>query len=110
MKHRKPGDVLEPHDHHWAHLAHLTREVGAARIRRDRASNEAKSARFVDWAVAGNFIADREPLDLQKTWRYLHSIYAAVPANPRGFELVIQKSAQGGATIFAMLWTLWLAL
>jgi hypothetical protein len=110
MKDRNPGDGLESHDRHWAHLAHLTREVGASRTRRDRASDEAKRARFVDWAIAGNFVADREPLDLLKKWRYLCQIYAAVPENLHAFELVIQKSAQGGATIFAMLWTLWLAL
>ncbi|MGH9893735.1 MAG: phage terminase large subunit family protein [bacterium] len=44
------------------------------------------------------------------TWRYLRPIYEAVPRDPAGFELVIQKSAQGGASILSLLFVLWLAL
>jgi hypothetical protein len=110
MKGQIRGILPGLNDDYWAQLADLTREVGASRARRDRASKHARKVPFVNWVTAGNFVADREPLDLDRQWRYLRPIYAAVPEDLRAFDLVIQKSAQGGATIFSMLWTLWLAL
>ncbi|MBI3768231.1 MAG: phage terminase large subunit family protein [Deltaproteobacteria bacterium] len=43
-------------------------------------------------------------------WKYLQPIYAAVPRDLTEFDWVIKKSAQGGASIFAMLFALHLAL
>ena len=84
-------------DHPWAELARLTREARSSRLRGNRASANAKNSSFTAWASAGNFIADRERFDLQ-TWRYLRPLYDAVPTNPRGVDIVIMKSAQGGAS------------
>jgi len=54
-------------------------------------------------------MADREPVDFT-VWRYLRDVYAAVPSDPAGLDLTIMKGAQSGASTFAMLCTLWLAL
>jgi hypothetical protein len=43
-------------------------------------------------------------------WRYLRPIYEAVPHDPTGLDMVIMKSAQGGASTLALLWALWLML
>lgn len=93
----------------WGTVADVIRDVGHERIKRQIASATAAKHSFLDWANTGGFVADREPFSLE-TWRYLRPIYSAVPTNPAGLDLVIMKAAQGGASVLALLWTLWLAL
>lgn len=64
---------------------------------------------FTYWAEHGGFMADREPINFTE-WNYLRPIYDAVHNNPKDLDLCIMKSAQGGASIFAMLCSIWLAL
>ncbi len=63
----------------------------------------------MEWVRRGHFTADREPIDFE-TWRYLVDVYAAVPHDPSGLDLVVMKSAQGGASIFSLLLALNLSL
>lgn len=77
-------------------------------LRRQAASNAA-SQTFASWATTGGFIADREPINLVD-WTYLREIYESVPANPVDWDGTIMKSAQGGASVFAMLLSMWLLL
>ena len=100
------GD-LSPND--WKLLLELTRKAAAQRRIHLSAIDHAKRSTFASWAATGSFIADREPLDF-RTWRYLRQIYEAVPQDPSGLDMVIMKSAQGGASIFALLLSLWLML
>ena len=93
----------------WSLLLELTRKAAAQRRVHLSAIDHAKRSTFASWAATGNFIADREPLDF-RTWRYLRPIYEAVPENPNGLDIVIMKSAQGGASIFALLLSLWFML
>jgi hypothetical protein len=95
--------------HDWATLADVIRDVGRERARRGITSESAARQSFLDWSNMGGFVADREPFSLE-TWRYLRPIYSAVPMDPTGLDMVIMKAAQGGASILALLWTLWLAL
>lgn len=69
----------------------------------------AKTSPFRPWVEQGNFTADREPIDFA-TWRYLGQIYDEIPADLIGFEGVIKKSAQGGASILALLLSLFIGL
>lgn len=90
-------------------LSQLARRGFATVQRAAHVGHQAAQLSFVDWVSAGNFLADRERVDFS-TWRYLRPIYAAVPDDPAGLDLVIMKSAQGGASIFALLAALWLAM
>lgn len=101
-----PGN-FGPND--WNLLLELTRKAASQRRIHLSAIDHAKRSTFASWAATGNFIADREPLDF-RTWRYLQQIYEAVPQDPSGLDMVIMKSAQGGASIFALLLSLWLML
>lgn len=93
----------------WDLMLRLTRDAAAQRRKHLAAADHARLSSFASWAAEGNFVADREPVDF-RTWRYLQQIYAAVPKDPSGLDMVIMKSAQGGASIFALLWSLWLML
>ncbi|MEO6027097.1 MAG: phage terminase large subunit family protein [Candidatus Binatia bacterium] len=93
----------------WDLMLSLTQAAEQQRRRRFTPVDLAKRSAFVDWASTGNFIADREPIDFT-TWRYLRQIYEAVPRDPTGLDMVVMKSAQGGASIMALLWSLWLML
>ncbi|MEO6026744.1 MAG: phage terminase large subunit family protein [Candidatus Binatia bacterium] len=87
----------------------LTKAAEERRLKRFSPVEFAKRTPFANWAADGNFIADREPIDFS-IWRYLRPIYEAVPMDPAGLDMVIMKSAQGGASILALLWTLWVML
>jgi hypothetical protein len=93
----------------WSVMLSLTRRADAQRLKLSAAATIARQRDFANWASTGHFTADREPISLE-VWRYLRPIYEAVPANPAGLDLVIMKSAQGGASTLALLWTLWLML
>jgi len=95
--------------HDWEVVSNLIREVGAARDQRTAAARAAAAEGFAGWASNGGFVADREPFNLE-TWRYLRPLYDAVPRDPAGFDMVVMKSAQGGASTLALLWTIWLGL
>ncbi len=93
----------------WDLMVSLTRAAEKQRIKRFTAVDSARGSAFAAWAAAGNFFADREPIDFN-VWRYLRPIYEAVPRDPTGLDMVIMKSAQGGASTLALLWALWLML
>ena len=69
----------------------------------------ARASHLLTWVEGEHFTADREPVDFG-VWRFLRPIYAAVPQDLTDFDWVIKKSAQCGASIFAMLWALHTAL
>ena len=88
--------------------ARLLRRV-EDRLGRFAAADAAEQQRFIDWAIRGGFIADREPVNFEE-WRYLRPLYEAVPEDCTDLDMVIMKPSQAGASIFAMLFVLWLAL
>jgi len=93
----------------WRLMSTLTKRAQQQRLRRFSAAASAKRHDFATWAASGNFFADREPVNFEM-WRYLRPLYEAVPKDPAGLDMVIMKSAQGGASTLALLWALWLML
>jgi hypothetical protein len=87
----------------------LTRHAHLNALRAPKGVTTARSLRFIDWVVQGHFTADREPINFD-LWRYLRPIYEALSGDPIDQDVVIMKSAQGGASTLALLWALWLAL
>lgn len=90
-------------------LGRLVRSERRTRAKRFGPAEEAKTSSYFDWARTGGFVADREPIDFN-LWRYVGKIYRAVPDNPKDLDVTIQKPAQGGASIWALLLILWIAL
>lgn len=89
----------------------LGRMQDAGQEARERlgASARARSMSFTRWATTSHFIADREPVNL-KEWPHLKPLYDAVPADPTDMDICVMKSSQGGASIWAMLLVLYVAL
>src|SRR5215471_440633 len=83
----------------------------AAQNARDRlgAAARARSLPFTKWATTSHFVADREPVSL-KVWPHLKPIYDAVPEDLTDLDICVMKAAQGGASIWAMLVMLYVAL
>lgn len=100
----KPGSPRQ-----LAQMSELTRRAAHATSRSSRVADAARELSFLEWVMRGHFLADREPVNFG-IWRYLTQIYQAVPADPTGLDLVIMKSAQGGASTMAMLFALWISL
>lgn len=98
-------------------FSNLAAEIVATDAEFHKAAHEAQTLAFRPWAEQGQFRADREKIDFG-VWRFLKPIYDAVPMNcsdlrpkeRQGFELVIMKAAQCGASTMLMLWSLWMAL
>ncbi len=90
-------------------LGRLVRTERSRRSKRLGPADDAKRLSFFDWARTGGFIADREPVDFS-VWRYLEKLYRVVPPNPKGLDVTIKKPAQAGASVWAMLLVLNLAL
>ncbi len=90
-------------------LGRLVRSERQAREKRLGPADEAKATSYYDWARTGGFVADREPVDFN-VWRYIAKVYKAVPDNPKNLDITIQKPAQGGASIWAILLMIWIAL
>ncbi|MFN8544483.1 MAG: phage terminase large subunit family protein [Candidatus Binatia bacterium] len=92
-----------------ARLSELTRLAATATSADSRGVETARQLTFLDWVIRGSFVADRERVNFA-VWRYLRAIYGAVPKDPTGLDMVIMKPSQAGATIFGMLFCLWLTL
>jgi hypothetical protein len=92
-----------------ARMATLMRRAASAGNSVTRAVDVARNSSFFNWALNGHFVADREPLNF-RLWPYLAPIYKAIPNDLTRLDIVIMKSAQGGASTLAMLFALWLAL
>lgn len=90
-------------------LGRLVRAERQTRAKRLGPADDAKKASFFDWARTGGFIADREPVDFT-VWRYLEKLYRVVPPNAKALDITIKKSAQTGASVWAMLLVLYLSL
>jgi hypothetical protein len=81
---------------------------------------QAAGQAFAAWVRAGHFTADREPVDLDSGWRYLRQMYEDLPTLPQmqaraerggyGYDEAVMKPSQAGASIRAMLTSLWLTL
>ena len=85
-------------------------EADAAQALQHRAAaDRAMREGFLPWVTTGGFTADREPVDFDE-WSFLKPIYESVPFNPTRLDFTIMKAAQCGASIFALLLSLWLAL
>ena len=83
----------------------------AAQNARDRlgAAARARGQSFTKWATSSNFVADREPVSLA-VWPHLHTLYDAIPNDLTDLDICVMKAAQGGASIYAMLVMLYVAL
>lgn len=88
-----------------------SRLIQADRAHRDRKkpAEVARTTRYIDWVVAGNFSTDRGKIDFSR-WRALRQVYDAVPLDPNGWDETIMKPTQGGASIKALTFSLFLAL
>jgi hypothetical protein len=83
----------------------------AAQNARERlgASARSRSMTFTKWATTSHFVADREPVNLT-LWPHLKALYDAVPIDCTDLDICVMKAAQGGASIWAMLVLLYVAL
>ena len=93
----------------WETVLKITRDSALRRRNSTSVSERAKAVGFLEWVLASAFTVDREPFSFDM-WRYLRPIYSAIPRDPTDLDLVIMKSAQGGASTFALIFVLWLAL
>jgi hypothetical protein len=105
----KTGRSNSSNNEQLRRILDLTRREADASAQPSDARLAAQRLSFYDWVRAGHFFADREPVDFE-TWRYLRPIYGALSQDPTGADFVIMKSAQGGASILALLYVTWLAL
>lgn len=101
-------------------VAAFSRTVLQTGEKRERPVRDARDMMFVDWAAAGGFIADREPVDFA-VWRYLKQVYESIPRElasrdpkvleqVRGFDFTVMKGGQSGGSIIFLLLAIYVAL